>query len=299
MTAHDNDEADSRQLFDRFLEGRRPRPFSEFQSGLDLATPRRDAHRRRRHWVTAAAVAAVGAAVVVGGYSAVHGDGHRTASLASGPGESTTSTSAPDHRTIPCGPDISPATDGPQAIVMGSENQAALETHFGNRLNSIWTGNSLPELGDDQRVMVAATHITDADRAFARTIPVHGGHIQLVDARYSEDDLKAFAARLKTVIPDWKLPARYVPPTWNELVATITDPTTTIPIPDSVWPKGLVNVSALFPRSDGSDLDGENLVGIFVRKCSPGLVAQAVRIADAKHVPLDAIRIHATHWGSQ
>ena len=211
------------------------------------------------------------------------------------------------HRTIACGPEEpEPAEVGPQTTdqltvdtqaLLEKEEQWTneLEAHFGKRLNAVWTGAFRPELGTDPRTVIAAKGITDAERAYVRAIPGANGHVQLVDAKYSAGDLKAFATRLRTVIPNWRLPAKYAPKR-DERVESILHPPTTVPIPDSVWPKGLFRAFAPYPRQDGTELFGENIVSISVVECAPKLVAEAVRIADAKHVPLDAIRIGATQW---
>lgn len=256
------------------------------------------------------ALAAVVAVIVISGCTSGRGSNHATGrpttSEAANSSERTT-TSTANHRTIACGPWEPEPTEvesrhpaqraiGPPTVVMDSAQQAELEAHFGKRLNAVWTGRA--RLGEGRSTMIAASGITGADRAWARSIPSAYGHVELVDAEYSADDLKAFAARLRTAIPNWHLPSKYLPPPPDERVETILHPpsTTTIPIPKSVWPKGLFRVVAPYPRQDGTEEFGENIVSISVLECSPKLVAQAVQIADAKAVPLKAIRIVETQW---
>jgi hypothetical protein len=260
-----------------------------------VATSRKSRLPRRAGLVAIAAAVLVVAAIAVVATTGHNGpESLRTATDPDSTIASTTSGPLPADAPI-CGPEeLPPAVVGqPSASISNSYPDVNITDHFGDRFNAIWTGNYVPQLGNDQRVMIAATNITDADRAWAATVPVTGGHIQLVDAKYSLAELKEFATRLKTKIPNWSLPKEYAHLNTHAYVQDLLSSTSrpTISIPRSVYPTGLYNVSTDSGRLDGSDNLGEKVVTVSVTECSTALRAQLVTVANSVNVPLDALRI--------
>lgn len=291
---------DTEELFNRFLAGRQPRPLEEVKQRMAASAqpaPKKLRRPRRAGLVAiAAAVLVVTAVAAVALYGHNNRDSLRTATNSSSSVASTISTSLPADAPA-CGPEELPPGQM-QAYIPGSYPDKRITSHFGDRFNSIWNGAYVPKLDNDQRVMIAATQITDADRAWAASVPVVDGHIQLVDAKYSLAQLKVFAARLKTKIPEWRLPKKYSHYQEHQTVQDLLSSTTVTfpPIPHSVYPKGLYNVTTGSGRLDGSDNFGEKVVTVVVIKCSTPLRAQLVSIANSVNVPLDALHIQSVGY---
>jgi hypothetical protein len=294
----DANEPDTQELFRRFLDGRQPRRLEDVQQRL--ATELRAAPTKRRLPRRAGLVAMAAAVLVVAAIAvvAVRGNnGPESLRTATDPDSTITSpTSGPLPADAPvCGPEeLPPNRPGqPSASISNSYPPTNVTDHFGDRFNSIWTGAYVPALGNNQRVMIAATNITDADRTWAATVPVTGGHIQLVEAKYSLTQLKEFATRLRTKIPNWSLPKEYAHVNEHQSVQDLLSSTTrpNISIPRSVYPPGLYNVSTDSGRLDGTDNFGEKVVTVSVTECSTDLRAQLVSVANSVSVPADALRI--------
>lgn len=303
MPRNENDstsEPDIEQMFQRLLAGRSPRPLDRVRADLEThhIAPS-TGHRGRRP----AFLALVAAAVLVLFATIALARGHhhdhevRTATSPSSESTDSSATTASDQSNDQpsCGPEVlgraQPLT--PQGAISTSYPAQGVADHFGDRFNSIWAGDYDPELGNNQPLMIAATHITDADRAWAATIPMQSGHIELVEAKYSDSQLAAFAARMKTRIPDWHLPAQYEHHIDSQSVQGLLSSTTVTfpPIPHSVYPRGLFNVRGDLPLMDGSPNGGEKAVTISVINCSSSLIQQAADIANAVDVPIDSIHI--------
>ena len=280
----DPNEPDTKQLFEQLLTGRTPRPLDELLA--DLSSNHRPQPRRRPR-VRELAVAAVAAVVIAFGIAVAtrqHGKSTRTAGAARSEAPTTTLTAG----RLSCAPENPgpvPSSAGQhQAYIASQVTPDDIKSHFGARFTGYWDDYYRPDLGADQRVMIAATDINPADRTWANNLPVRGGHVELVEAQYSLAELQGFAARMSVSVTPWSVSLPAPQPGF------VGHPDTQYTGAAPVVPHRLLGVRAM-PRLDGTDLAGDPVVLVLVPTCSEDLVHQAEALATAANVPLDVVRL--------